>query len=626
MPTPIPDSWDFTPEFLSAKAWLPPYLPSHDSPALGPGHRATAADIAPWFRTDALPSPKAHPPHAVALEGVHVLVDDRAADRYRLVGPARLELGEELLNRHLLVIGPPGVGKTTQVILPLTASLLGDRQRTVVVFDPKGDQFHVLQQLAVKAGRSRRDVWRLNLSDPLVSLGWNPLNAKLSRTEAHGIASALVMACEHKHSHDSPFWRNNSILLITGILLGLAAEGGDALTLPRVQEVLELPRDKLLGWLKLHRVHQFGTFLDSGSHNAETCLSDAAMRMVSLLDMDLCAVLSSNELQLAKLFDRPRVLVVEMDETRIERLRPIFNMLVQQIFDHGIAAASRHADARLRFPVSVVIDEFGSAIGAIPRFPTTLNTLRSRRISVIAAVQSIAQISGLYGGDQGAVLAGFSSKIFFPNVEIVDAEFASQMCGTMTLQLTTDIGAPVTWMSRRVYLPEEIARPKSHEVLGRPVTMLIADAELAVQAYLAPAYRLPGLRDLLDAQRGRKGRGRRRQPLVYVPASAREEKPTFTVALGLTPSVLTKLVQGKERALGLPPWQEPQPQFWMDWCSGPLKPLSARLRFLEEVAVLGAVMKDVQVALFESKAATPALALSYLRFLLERRQHESSGG
>ena len=32
----LPDSWDFDPEFLSNRTSLPPYLPSHDSPVLGP--------------------------------------------------------------------------------------------------------------------------------------------------------------------------------------------------------------------------------------------------------------------------------------------------------------------------------------------------------------------------------------------------------------------------------------------------------------------------------------------------------------------------------------------------------------------------------------------------------------
>lgn len=616
----MPDSWDFDPEFLSNPAHLPPYLASHDSPALGPARRATAADVQPWFRSATDQDGPDRAPHGIVLSAIHAIVDDRRAGRYRVHGPCGLVLGELLLNRHLLMVGPPGVGKTTQGIQPITARLLADRGRSVVVFDPKGDQFGVVRDLAVAAGRRARTVVRLNLTDPQGSVGWNPLRHRLGKTEAHGIANSLVMAVESKVSHDSPYWRNNSIELITSVLLGLAQDPDETLTLPRLYEVLDLPRKELMEWLHGHGAHRFATFLESGSHNAETCLTDASMRLVSLQDLDLCAVLSQGELKLTHLFQKPMVLVVEMDETRIERLRPIFNLLVQQILDRGIEVASSFPDARLPFPVSVVIDEFGSAIGSIPRFPTTLNTLRSRRISVIAAVQSITQIQSLYGGEAGAVLAGFSSKLFFPNVEPVDAEFASLMCGTMTVPLPAAPGQPVPLVSRRTYLPEEIARPVHHPVLGRPVTILLADAP-AVQAYLPPSYRLPELGAVLRAQRRKRVRPRRRKPLVYVPRRpAPTRKSRFLDVRGLTATSIHKHVQETELRLALAAAPVATQQAWTKWRLGAFDTPAAALRFLEELLHRGMTFPELHAAWSECRAEIPALLLMYVDYYLARRQ------
>ena len=616
----LPDSWDFDPEFLSNRASLPPYLPSHDSPVLGPARRATASDLAPWLRRATDTDGRERAAHAVVLDAVYAIVDDRSAGRYRVHGPCGLLLGELLLNRHLLLVGPPGVGKTTQGIQPMTARLLADRRRSVVVFDPKGDQFGIVRDLAVAAGRSARSVVRLNLTDPQGSVGWNPLRHRLAKTEAHGIANSLVMAVENKVSHDSPYWRNNSIELITSVLLGLAQDPDESLTLPRLHEVLDLPRKELLEWLHGHGAHRFATFLESGSHNAETCLSDATMRLVSLQDLDLCAVLSQGELKLNHVFQKPMVLVVEMDETRIERLRPIFNLLVQQILDRGIEVASAFPDARLPFPVAVVIDEFGSAIGSIPRFPTTLNTLRSRRISVIAAVQSIAQIQSLYGGEAGAVLAGFSSKLFFPNVEPIDAEFASLMCGTMTVPLPNDPGQPTAYVSRRTYLPEEIARPVHHPVLGRPVTMLLADAP-AMQVYLPPSYRLPDLGPVLRAQRRKRVRPRRSKPLVYVPRRPQPvRKSRFLDVRGLTLASIQKHVQETEARLCLTGAPIETQRAWSEWRQKAFESPGASLRFLEELLHRGMTFAELHVAWRECRASQPALLLMYVDYYLARRQ------
>ncbi|MBL8756195.1 MAG: type IV secretory system conjugative DNA transfer family protein, partial [Planctomycetes bacterium] len=602
---------------------LPPHVPDAGTPLLGPSRRARAEDLRTMFRTAAAgPDATGRDPHAVALERVWPLVDDPVRKCNRVHGPMRLEFSEETLNRHVLSVGPPGVGKTTQFVLPMTASLLADRRRTVVVFDPKGDQFGVLRDLAVRLGRPRASVLRLNLTDPGGSLGWNPLRAGMDKTMAQSIAASLVLAVENKVSIDSPFWRNNSIDILTGVILGLCHTADETLSLPRVCEVLDLPRPKLLEWLKVHEVAKFAAFLESGSHNAETCLADASMRLVAMLDQDLCAVLSHAELQLEHLFVRPQVLVVEMSETRIERLRPIFNVLVQQIFDRAIEAAERRPDARLRFPVSVVVDEFGSAIGAIPRFPVYLNTLRSRRVGVVAAVQSTSQIHSLYGTDAGAVLAGFSSKIFFPNVEAIDAELISAAAGTMTVRLPGDANHGGQWAARRVYLPEEVARPRRHPILGRPVTMLLAD-EIAVQAWLTPSFALPALAPVLQAHARRRRRPRRKQPLVYRPTVMQARPaPAFTDTRGLPALALHRLIGDAERKLGISAVEPEAQRAWLHWRREFFDGPAATLRFCEELLQRRATFAQLTSAARESRCGNPHTALKYLDFVLARAQNE----
>ncbi|MBL8724356.1 MAG: type IV secretion system DNA-binding domain-containing protein [Planctomycetes bacterium] len=626
----VPDSWDFGREFLADPEFLPAYVDGAEQPAIAPSSRAERPALRNHFHLTANGLPPVRDPHAVFLPEAYAVFADRHRGCNDLLGPALLQFSEELLNRHLLLVGPPGTGKTSQVLTPMVRSMIADPNRTVVLFDPKGDQFQIVRELARQAGRPARSVRLLNLSDPKASVGWNPLHRDLTRTEAHGIATALVMAVEVRGGSDTPFWRNNAVELLTNMLLGLVGDQAETATLPRICEVLDLPRPELFAWLRAHGCHKFSAFLESGSHNAETCLSDTSMRLVSLLDLDLCAVLSHDELRVEDLFRKPSVLVVEVDETRIDRLRGMFNMLVQRLLDCGIAAASRHPDARLRFPVSIVIDEFGSAIGAVPKLPTYLNTVRSRRIGIVAAVQSVAQIQALYGAEAGAVLAGFSSKVFFGNVERIDAMLASELCGTMAARLPAPDGGPGGWVARPVYLPEEVSRPKEHPSLGRPVLMVLADMK-PTQVYLMPAYRLDGLRDLLVVQRRGRRRPRRRMPLAYVPREQSETAPA-KVGAETVPSIsntkgwtmeqiLARLAVVK-LALGWDQTTGSARKWWEAFERENLKQMHSVLRLAEELAVRQATVTEFFLAYVYSNCDDIQASLHYLDYLRLKKKDE----
>jgi hypothetical protein len=132
------------------------------------------------------------------------------------------------------------------------------------------------------------------------------------------------------------------------------------------------------------------------------------------------------------------------------------------------------------------------------------------------------------------VITGFSSKVFFPNAEHEDADHASLAAGTSTVT-TPGPDGDSQWLGRRVFLPEEMMHPRRHPLLGRPVTMLLADAR-AFQIYLPPSYRLRELAPVLKKHSRRRLRTRRRHPLTYTKTAAgrgfgeRTDEPAQLVA------------------------------------------------------------------------------------------------
>ncbi|MBK8976580.1 MAG: type IV secretory system conjugative DNA transfer family protein [Planctomycetes bacterium] len=525
-----PELFWLQPEFLRSPDALPVRPPAHPIPIHGSAHLARREDLLPLTRPSGLP-------HDTVLHHacpIHVGRDGKVDALWSVA----LHFGEELMCRHVLGIGRTGCGKTTELILPLAASQIQDPERTVVLFDVKGELAGSYDELARLAGRAPEDVLRLDLTDAARTVGWNPAGTGVDTDRALDLALHVCRASETRsHPNESPFWIQTSTDLIGGILIALTDDPREVPSLARVRAILDLPRDQFVAWFQAHAechaLQRFRAFLASESGNAYTALTDAANRLLVFLDRQLAAVTSHHELRFARLVERPTVLVVVVPEAHIERLRPLFNLFVQQLIAELINLADRQPGARLPRPVTLFLDEFASALGRLPDFEVRLNTLRSRRVAVVAAVQNLGQVRQAYGLGTQPVLAGFSTKVFFAGLEHEDAIYASQLSGRMTAESTIyhemqdqrtgewrvhardRVAAP-----RQVLEPDEIDRPREHFELGRPTTWFLTERP-PFQCWLVPAHRTPELGRILG--RARLGefadRGRRPTALHFDPSA-----------------------------------------------------------------------------------------------------------
>jgi hypothetical protein len=163
--------------------------------------------------------------------------------------------------------------------------------------------------------------------------------------------------------------------------------------------------------------------------------------------------------------------------------------------------------------VGLVIDEFASALGRLPDIHVKLNTLRSRNVSIVAAIQSTAQIKANYNDDADSVLAGFSTKIFMPPLDLADSEWASKESGQMTIRFQTQsVGANRKMIEvfasrndstqeqvqqRAVLTPDEIGRPSDN------ICTFFMPSTPVFQGHLIPFYKLPELlKPLTEFEKG----------------------------------------------------------------------------------------------------------------------------
>jgi type IV secretion system protein VirD4 len=408
-------------------------------------------------------------------------------------------------NRHILTIAKTGGGKTSRMILPVLYSDCMCPHRSSIILDSKPEMWRKLAAMTAKYNPKKK-IMLFNPLDTARSLSWNILSKIEDDTDAKLIANTIIMATDQPQAKsDSPFFRNNALSILNAIMVGLLHDPNEKLSMPRIHELVQSGMKPLCDWLEQHphALRTARTFIElarSGSQNADTIMSELGMRLSAWDLTAIRATTSSNELDLESLIAEPTLFIIELRESEIEMLRPMANVIIVEILRFLTKRAEQCPGVSLPRPVGLVIDEFASSLGRLPDIHVKLNTLRSRNVSIVAAIQSIAQVKANYGDDADSVLAGFSTKILMPPLDIQDAEWASKETGQMTIRFKTaskgtnkkiieffasrNDGTQEQVQQRAVLTPDEIGRP------GDNISTFFMPNTPVFQGHLVPYFKV----------------------------------------------------------------------------------------------------------------------------------------
>ncbi|NLF24837.1 MAG: type IV secretory system conjugative DNA transfer family protein [Deltaproteobacteria bacterium] len=468
---------------------------------LGSGDLASTEQIARWTRSSGRPGDtKLYITEVKGSEGVAF----KSAD---LVFPN----GER--NRHILAIAKTGSGKTTKLILPILYNDCLCSTRSTIVIDSKPEMWRMLAQMTRKYNPEKQ-ILLFNPLDTVRSMSWNILSKIEDDTDAKLIANTIIMATDNPSAKaDSPFFRNNALMLLNAIMVGLLKDPQETLSMPRIHELVQSGMKSLCDWLEQHPAayRTSRTFVElarSESQNADTIMSELGMRLSAWDVTAVRATTAKDELDIEDLVNKPTLFIVEFRESELEMLRPMANVIVIELLRFLTKRAENCPGTRLPRPVSLVIDEFASALGRLPDIHVKLNTLRSRNVSIVGAIQSIAQVKANYGNDADSVLAGFSTKIMMPTLDIQDAEWASKESGQMTIRFSTSSKGSnrkiVEWFaSKNVSTQEQVQQRAvlTPDEIGRPVdnrcTFFLPETP-PFQGYLTPFYQIPIMKKRIE--------------------------------------------------------------------------------------------------------------------------------
>lgn len=447
---------------------------------------------------------------------------------------AFIPLGDKSPN--LLAVGGCGAGKSQNIIIPAFDG--GARKHGCVFINCKGRRMtRVLQEIARQRGRKATV---LAFRDPARSVGWNPIKEIVTLGDAREIAVCLAQSARgerHSQSGDGSWFDNQAIEWMTSAIHAVAQDS------PTNEQHLLTVRDVVLrGTFKLfaqaHPRHpalsKFDRFESSGNTNSQTIAATIGEHLLFLDDEAVAAILANDELRLVEFVNAGEILIVEIDEADTDMLRPLTTLFIRRLFSTLLSQASGSMTGALPQRFFIFIDELGAA-GRIPSLDVVLNTCRERGISIVAGIQSLAQIHDIYGTSSSAVIAGFQTQIAMAGgLDAVSAEYFSRRSGTMTVKNFTivedyddAIGASRwvgrSWspVARPVLLPSEIARPDRHPLLGLPSTVFLGTGTPPFHAYLPAAHTIGHLARAME--RAASETNDRRQIPLAVPYSPSSE-------------------------------------------------------------------------------------------------------
>lgn len=224
-----------------------------------------------------------------------------------------------------------------------------------------------------------------------------------------------------------------------------------------------------------HKARWFaGAALNTAEQAMQSVLSTALSRLNAFLDSELEQILCFDTAINAEKFCNTRsalfLVMPEEDSTKYF----LISLIVQQLYREILAVADEHG-GKLKNRVMMYLDE----IGTIPRIESAemmFSASRSRRVSIVAIIQSFAQLEKNYGKEGSAIIVDNCQDMVFggfaPNSE--SAEVLSRALGNRTVlsgsvsRGKNDPGQSLQMIQRPLMTPDELkSMPKGHFIVSK---------------------------------------------------------------------------------------------------------------------------------------------------------------
>ena len=351
-------------------------------------------------------------------------------------GPMNIPVGEQMLSRHMLLLGGIGTGKSNafNFLIRNVRANLTDRD-VVVIFDTKGDFYHefyrpgdvVISNDARADGGSGPDYWNLfgevtiddRVEENILEIAKSFFAEKLEHTTqpffpnaAKDLFSALLL--HMVRSEQFRDFRNNQALRSTF----------DTFSVPAMKTILQSHRD-------LKAMTSYIEDEKSGQTLGVVAELQQMVREIFVGNFRKKGTLSMRQLIRNK---GGRVIFVEYDLGIGGMLTPVYRLLIDLAIKEALCRTSNEGN------VYFFIDEF-RLLPHLEHIDDGVNFGRSLGAKFFVGIQNIDQIAAAYGENMArSILSGFGTTLAFRVNDPNSREYVKSLFGR-NIKLQTYLSA-----------------------------------------------------------------------------------------------------------------------------------------------------------------------------------------
>lgn len=352
-----------------------------------------------------------------------------------LTGQSGFQINEDIMARHILLLGGSGCGKTNAFCYTVEAlrEAMGDED-IAIIFDTKGEFFDGFAQegdyVIGNSARFRRISRTWNIFDEILADGWDEVNVSMNARE---LAAALF---HDRGSASQPFFCNAARDIFRAVLIHFIrqAKADPDQWRPRLNNADLLKA--LQSFQAQHYIQIFNHYADMRS--LVSYLGDGKSNQALGVFGELNSMLSEYFVGILAAHDPDRsismrgavrrkggrAIFVEYDLAVGETLTPIYRLLMDQALKEALSRTEKSGN------VYFIADEF-KLLPKLQHIDDALNFGRGLGVRVMAGIQSIDQLYDVYGKDKGAVIAsGFGSIFAFHTNDGSSRDYITKRFGT----------------------------------------------------------------------------------------------------------------------------------------------------------------------------------------------------
>lgn len=346
--------------------------------------------------------------------------------------PAYFGVDEDLISKHMLLVGGTGCGKSTlfyHIIKQLKNKMTSDD--VMIIFDTKGD-FHSrfynpsMDCIIGNSPQYYPQSQRWNIFKEILADGWEDRQVILNTQE---ICKAFFE--ERTKNNNNPFFPNAARDLLAAILITIVRLGSESKEFVkenfynnRIKEFLDSSSgsdlcDLLDGIMDMRSVL---SYIEGDSAQSQGVLAE----MYSVVrDIFIGVFAEKGGFSIRNFVRRKggRTLFIEYDLSIGSVLTPVYKIM----FDLALKEAL--GQTKSKGNVYLICDEF-KLLPNLQHIDDGVNFGRSLGVKVFAGLQSIEQLYEIYGQSRGKNLAaGFSTIIAFRANDVTTRSYISSLHG-----------------------------------------------------------------------------------------------------------------------------------------------------------------------------------------------------